>query len=53
MRDTERAVRVESPTERSNPRTKDIDLLPTLDILHLLNSEDRTVPAAVDRKSVV
>ncbi|CAL99701.1 N-acetylmuramic acid 6-phosphate etherase [Saccharopolyspora erythraea NRRL 2338] len=49
MRDTERAVRVESPTERSNPRTKDIDLLPTLDILHLLNSEDRTVPAAVGR----
>lgn len=43
------AVRVNAPTERTNPNTADIDLLPTLDILHLLNSEDRTVPEAVGR----
>ncbi|MGW5647617.1 N-acetylmuramic acid 6-phosphate etherase [Saccharopolyspora sp. NPDC003752] len=43
----DRAVRVDAPTERSNPRTRDIDLLPTLDILHVLNGEDRTVPVAV------
>ncbi|MBB5154000.1 N-acetylmuramic acid 6-phosphate etherase [Saccharopolyspora phatthalungensis] len=45
----DRAVRVDAPTEQNNPRTKDIDLLPTLDILHVLNSEDRTVPVAVGR----
>ncbi|MGP4018322.1 N-acetylmuramic acid 6-phosphate etherase [Saccharopolyspora sp. 5N708] len=45
----DRAVRVDAPTERNNPRTRDIDLLPTLDILHVLNSEDRTVPVAVGR----
>ncbi|GAA2791768.1 N-acetylmuramic acid 6-phosphate etherase [Saccharopolyspora taberi] len=43
------AVRVDAPTERTNPRTADIDLLPTLDILHVLNTEDRTVPEAVGR----
>ncbi|MFI0468436.1 MULTISPECIES: N-acetylmuramic acid 6-phosphate etherase [Saccharopolyspora] len=43
----DRAVRVDAPTERSNPRTRDIDLLPTLDILRVLNGEDRTVPVAV------
>ncbi len=43
------SVRVESPTERRNTGTAGIDLLPTLDILHLLNSEDRTVPEAVGR----
>jgi N-acetylmuramic acid 6-phosphate etherase len=43
------AVRVDAPTERNNPRTRDIDLLPTLDILHVLNGEDRTVPVAVGR----
>lgn len=42
-------VRVESPTERTNPRTAGIDLLPTLEILQVLNSEDRTVPEAVGR----
>ncbi|MGW1682457.1 N-acetylmuramic acid 6-phosphate etherase [Saccharopolyspora sp. NPDC002376] len=45
----DRAVRVDAPTERTNPRTRDIDLLPTLDILHVLNGEDRTVPVAVGR----
>ena len=48
MRETD-AVRVDAPTERTNPRTTDIDLLPTLDVLHLLNAEDRTVPEAVGR----
>jgi N-acetylmuramic acid 6-phosphate etherase len=43
------SVRVDAPTERTNANTTDIDLLPTLDILHLLNSEDRTVPEAVGR----
>lgn len=45
----DRPVRVESPTERTNARTAGIDLLPTLDILHTLNSEDRTVPEVVGR----
>ncbi|SFD87666.1 N-acetylmuramic acid 6-phosphate etherase [Actinopolyspora alba] len=39
----------ESPTERSNPRTTDIDLLNTLDLLQRLNTEDRSVPEAVGR----
>jgi N-acetylmuramic acid 6-phosphate etherase len=34
-------------TEQRNPRTADIDTLPTLDVLRLLNAEDATVPAAV------
>jgi N-acetylmuramic acid 6-phosphate etherase len=36
-----------SPTEARNPRTVDIDRLPTQGILELLNDEDATVPAAV------
>ncbi|MEV4733625.1 N-acetylmuramic acid 6-phosphate etherase [Saccharopolyspora sp. NPDC049426] len=43
------AIRVASPTEQTNPNTRDIDLLPTLDVLQLFNSEDRTVPEAVGR----
>lgn len=43
------SVRVNAPTERTNSRTSDIDLLPTLDVLHLLNAEDRAVPEAVGR----
>jgi N-acetylmuramic acid 6-phosphate etherase len=39
--------RVDAPTERRNPRTVDIDTLPTAQILELLNAEDATVPAAV------
>lgn len=35
------------PTETRNPRTFDIDLLPTLDVLRLLNAEDALVPGAV------
>ncbi len=41
------AVRVESPTEQRNPRTADIDRVSTLDVLRMINEEDRTVPAAV------
>jgi N-acetylmuramic acid 6-phosphate etherase len=40
-------VLVESPTEERNPRTVEIDRLPTLDVLRLLNAEDAWVPAAV------
>lgn len=35
------------PTERRNPRTVAIDVLPTLGVLELLNAEDEIVPAAV------
>ena len=34
-------------TERRNPRSANIDTLPTLEIVDLINSEDRTVPQAV------
>ncbi|GLY47902.1 N-acetylmuramic acid 6-phosphate etherase [Lentzea sp. NBRC 102530] len=40
-------VRVESPTEQRNPRTADIDRVSTIDVLRMINEEDRTVPAAV------
>lgn len=35
------------PTEGRNPRTIDIDLLPTIDMLRLINAEDERVPGAV------
>lgn len=38
---------VRVPTEARNSGTNDIDLLPTVDILRLINSEDATVPHAV------
>lgn len=38
---------VDSPTERRNARTMDIDRLSTLDMLRLLNAEDATVAGAV------
>jgi N-acetylmuramic acid 6-phosphate etherase len=38
-----------APTEERNPRTLDIDRLPTLAVLRLLNAEDARVPAAVDK----
>jgi N-acetylmuramic acid 6-phosphate etherase len=41
------AVHVESPTERRNPRTTEIDQLSTLEILRIINAEDRLVPDAV------
>src|SRR5580765_3639965 len=34
-------------TERRNPRTAEIDLATPLEIVDLINAEDRTVPAAV------
>jgi N-acetylmuramic acid 6-phosphate etherase len=40
-------VHVDSPTERRNPRTTDIDQLSTLEILRAINAEDRLVPDAV------
>jgi N-acetylmuramic acid 6-phosphate etherase len=40
-------VRVESPTEQVNARTVDIDVVPTLDLVTLINDEDRLVPSAV------
>jgi len=36
------------PTEKRNPRTMDIDLLPTRAVLALLHGEDALVPAAVE-----
>jgi len=41
------AVHVDSPTERRNPRTTDLDRLSTLDLLRSINAEDRLVPDAV------
>jgi N-acetylmuramic acid 6-phosphate etherase len=38
---------VSSPTERRNPLTLDIDTLPTLEVLRLINAEDEQVPSAV------
>jgi N-acetylmuramic acid 6-phosphate etherase len=38
---------VSSPTEERNPRTLDIDTVPTLDVLRLINAEDEMVPPAV------
>ncbi|MFC7329921.1 N-acetylmuramic acid 6-phosphate etherase [Marinactinospora rubrisoli] len=38
---------VRSPTEERNPRTLDIDVLPTLEVLRLINAEDATVAGAV------
>jgi N-acetylmuramic acid 6-phosphate etherase len=35
------------PTEGRNPRTLDIDILPTIEVLHLINAEDERVPHAV------
>ncbi|MDH6126407.1 N-acetylmuramic acid 6-phosphate etherase [Kitasatospora sp. GP82] len=37
------------PTERRNPATADIDLLPTLDLLRAVNAADAEVPATVAR----
>lgn len=40
-------VRVTAPTEERNPRTHDIDVVSTLEMLTLLNAEDAQVPPAV------
>lgn len=41
------AVDVDSPTEQRNPRTVDLDLMSTVDILSAINAEDRRAPEAV------
>jgi N-acetylmuramic acid 6-phosphate etherase len=38
-----------SRTEQRNPRSEAIDRMPVLDLLQLINDEDRTVPAAVSQ----
>ncbi|MBF9132383.1 N-acetylmuramic acid 6-phosphate etherase [Plantactinospora sp. S1510] len=40
-------VRVSSPTERRNPRSAELDLMSTRDVLRVINDDDRRVPAAV------
>ncbi|SFN85141.1 N-acetylmuramic acid 6-phosphate etherase [Actinomadura madurae] len=37
----------ELPTEGRNPRTLDVDTLPTMEVLRLINTEDATVPMVV------
>lgn len=36
-------------TETANPRTADLDTMSTLDLLTVMNTEDRSVPLAVER----
>jgi N-acetylmuramic acid 6-phosphate etherase len=47
MIEQERRERCDVPTEWRNPRTVEVDTLPTLDVLRLINAEDRLVPFAV------
>ena len=42
-----RPAPVEAPTELRHPGSDDLDLLPTLELLHLINREDATVAPAV------
>lgn len=42
-----RVERVDAPTELRNPRTREIDVVPTLEMLRLINTEDAMVPRAV------
>jgi N-acetylmuramic acid 6-phosphate etherase len=42
-------LRVSSPTESVNPRTADIDVVPTVELVRLLHEQDALVPAAVAR----
>lgn len=37
-------------TEKRNPRTKNIDILPTIEMLRLFNEEDKLVPLAIERE---
>ena len=37
-------------TEQNNPRTKNIDIISTEEILRLINEEDKTVPFAVEKE---
>ena len=36
-------------TEQRNPRTKNIDTLPTIEMLRLFNNEDKLVPLAIEK----
>lgn len=36
-------------SEERNPRTMDIDLVPTIDVLRMINDEDKTVALAVEK----
>ena len=36
-------------TEQENPRTADIDTLPTIDVVRLINEEDKQVAPAVEK----
>ena len=38
------------PTEQINPKTTNIDIVSTYDILKLINDEDKTVPFAVEKE---
>jgi N-acetylmuramic acid 6-phosphate etherase len=44
-------VRLASPTEERNPRTTDIDLLPTGQVVRLITEEDARVPGAVQAQA--
>lgn len=44
---TRPATPVEAPTERRHPHTADLDLLPTADLLRVINAEDALVAPAV------
>jgi N-acetylmuramic acid 6-phosphate etherase len=50
MSDGERLamVRVDSPTEKRNPVSAELDILPTLQVLQIINSEDHRVAPAVN-----
>jgi len=37
-------------TEQRNPRSRNIDALPTIEILKIINTDDKTVPAAVEKE---
>jgi N-acetylmuramic acid 6-phosphate etherase len=47
MSTTRQPTPVEAPTERRHPHSLDLDLLPTLDLLRLINDEDARVAPAV------
>lgn len=43
-----KTLRVEAPTEQRNPTTVDFDLLPTIELLRVINAEDQRVAPAVE-----
>ena len=48
MTATREPLPVEAPTERRHPGTRDLDLLPTLELLRLINHDDALVAPAVE-----